>query len=61
MGGCHLLHSSYFLIQLLPHPDNFQLSTFSRYPEGATVAPPKNRFLNPDIKLAFRFKLRENI
>ena len=34
--------------------------TFFRYPECATVAPSKNRILNPDIELAVRFKLREN-
>jgi hypothetical protein len=33
----------------------------SHYPESTTIASPENRILNPDIELAVRFKLRQNI
>ena len=33
----------------------------SRYPESTTIASSENRILNPDIELAVRFKLRQNI
>ena len=36
-------------------------SYMSCYSEGATVTPPENRILNPDIEPAVRFELRENI